>query len=299
MDKDVHRQNRKTMQSTYTSNWTGTLELFNQLISLHQGDTAAYKKAFDIAINWMKNFPVKTNKWGPFFEDVPRWSDTQINAITYAMYLLEHPEVDPQWKQTVKNIFTWVHKELGDKEFMKYGVETTDEQTAYRVPGNSHSSREASVELMYWEKTGDTFYVRNAVRQLNWATYMVDDNGKNFYPTNDVWMTDGYGDYVRHYLRAMAAAPQLAPNNEDHLLRTSSIIKEIHYSTQQISYTTFDESSLEKLRFTSTPKEIKVNGKELEQTEGKDVEGWSWQTLPKGGILTVHKAHGTTVQILK
>jgi hypothetical protein len=134
---------------------------------------------------------------------------------------------------------------------------------------------------------------------LNWATYMVDDDGKNFYPTNDVWMTDGYGDYVRHYLRAMAAAPQLAPNNEDHLLRTSSIVKEIHYATQQISYTTFDESSLEKFKLTSTPKEIKVNDKELEQTDGKDVEGWSWQTLPEGGILTIHKTHGTMVQISK
>lgn len=57
----------------------------------------------------------------------------------------------------------------------------------------------------------DTTYVRNAIRQLNWATYMVDTDGKNFYPTNAIWMTDGYGDYVRHYLRAMAAVPQLAP----------------------------------------------------------------------------------------
>ncbi|HEX5149974.1 MAG TPA: hypothetical protein VFW07_00920 [Parafilimonas sp.] len=297
LDKDIRRQNRKTMQSAYTSNWTGTLELFDQLISLHKGDTAAYKRAFDMALGWMKNFPAKTNRWGPFFEDVPRWSDTQINAITYAMYLLEHPELDPAWKQAVKNTFTWVHKELGDKEFMKYGVETTDEQTAYRVPGNSHSSREASVELMYWEKTGDTSYVRNAVRQLNWATYMVDDDGKNYYPTNDIWMTDGYGDYVRHYLRAMAAAPQLAPGNEDHLLRSSSIVKEIRYAPQQISYITFDEPSLEKFRLASKPKEVNVNGKELEQTADKNGEGWYWQPLPEGGVLVIHKAHGTTVQV--
>jgi hypothetical protein len=287
------------MQSAYTSNWTGTLELFNQLISLHKGDTAAYKKAFDMVLTWIKNFPAKTNKWGPFFEDVPRWSDTQINAVTYAMYLLEHPELDDQWKQTVKNIFNWVHKELGDKEFMKYGVETTDEQTAYRVPGNSHSSREASVELMYWEKTGDTSYVENAVRQLNWATYMVDNDGKNFYPTNDIWMTDGYGDYVRHYLRAMAAAPQLAPANEDRLLRSSSIIKEIDYTPQQITYTTFDEPSIEKFRLTSKPKEIKVNGKKLGQTTDENLEGWSWQSLAEGGILVIYKLKDTAVQISK
>jgi hypothetical protein len=297
MDKDIHRQHRKTMQSAYTSNWTGTLEMFDQLIALGKGDTAAYKRAFDMALSWMKNYPAKTNKWGPFFEDVPRWSDTQINAITYAMYLLEHPELDPDWKQTLKNIFAWVHKELGDKQYMKYGVETTDEQTAYRVPGNSHSSREASIELMYWEKTGDTSYVRNAVRQLNWATYMVDDDGKNYYPTNDIWMTDGYGDYVRHYLRAMSAAPELAPPDEDHLLRSSSIIKKIDYSLNQINYITFDASSLEKFRLTSKPKEISVNGKELEQSADTTAEGWVWQQLSKGGILIIHKTNGTEVQI--
>ena len=156
----------------------------------------------------------------------------------------EHPEdLDAGWKTTVKNIFQWVHKELDDKQYQKYGVIVTDEQTAYRQPGNSHSSREASIELMYWQKSGDTTYARNAIRMLNWATYMVDNDGKNFYPTNDIWMTDGYGDYVRHYLRAMEAAPQLAPDNSDHLLGSSSIVKKISYQPGNISYAVFDSAS--------------------------------------------------------
>jgi hypothetical protein len=153
----------------------------------------------------MKTYPAKNNKWGPFFEDVASWSDTQINAITYAMFILEHPELDANWKETAGNIIKWVYKELGDQQYAKYGLTCIDEQTAYRVPGNSHSARQAATELLYWEKTGDTAYIRNAVRMLNWATYMVDEDGKNFYPTNAIWMTDGYGDYVRHYLRAMAS----------------------------------------------------------------------------------------------
>ena len=299
MDKDLKDKKKRTMRSTYTSFWTGTMELFLQLIDLKKGNAEAYKKAFDLALSWMKNYPAKTNKWGPFFEDVPRWSDTQINAITYAMFLMEHPELDGDWKETVDNIFKWVYRELGDKEFEKYGVIVIDEQTAYRVPGNSHSSRQASMELMYWEKTGDSSYVKNAIRQLNWATYMVDHDGKNFYPTNDIWMTDGYGDYVRHYLRAMAAAPQLAPSNKDRLLRTSSIVKNISYQLQQIVYTTFDNSSEEKFRLTSKPKEIKVNGNGIKQTADLNGEGWIWQPLDKGGILRIKKPHGSQVEITK
>lgn len=297
LSKDIGKKKAIIKKSTYTTNWTGTLGLFSELISLHQGDSSAYKKAFDITLKWLQTYPVKTNKWGPFFEDVPRWSDTQINAITYAMFIMQHPQLDPDWKSTVMGILQWIHKELGDKQYIKFGVITTDEQTAYRVPGNSHSSREASVELMYWEKTGDTSFVRNAIRELNWATYMVDTDGKNFYPTNDIWMTDGYGDYVRHYLRAMAAAPQLAPDNSNHLLSSSSIVKNISYGPEEIKYSVFDPASTEVFRLTAKPKKISVNGTGISQTENNAPEGWTWQLLGKGGVLTINHASGTELEI--
>ena len=299
MDKDLKNTKSKTMKSSYTTFWPSTLELFANLIQLKKGNLDAYKKAFDLTINWLKNYPAKTNKWGPFFEDIPRWSNTQINAITFAMYLIEHPELDVNWRETVNSIFQWVHRELDNKKYSKYGVVPVDEQTAYRQPGNSHSSRQASVELMYWEKTGDTTYVQNAVRQLSWATYMVDDDGKNFYPTNAIWMTDGYGDYVRHYLRAMAAAPQLAPENSDHMLRSSSVVRKVSYQPQLISYTTFDNRSEETFRLQSKPKKLSLNGTELKEISGNLTEGWTWQALEKGGILRIKKSNGTSIEISK
>ena len=299
MDKDLKKPNTSTKTSSYTTFWTGALNLFSELTDLKKGDAVAYKKAFDITLNWMKTYPAKNNKWGPFFEDIPRWSDTQINAITYAMFILEHPELDSNWKETAGNILKWVYKELGNQQYAKYGVTCIDEQTAYRVPGNSHSSRQASIDLLYWEKTGDTSYVRNAVRMLNWATYMVDTDGKNFYPTNAIWMTDGYGDYVRHYLRAMAAAPQLAPDSSDHLLRTSSIVKKILYRPGNISYATFNAASQELFRLTAKPRNVTMNGENLKETTDRKQEGWTWETLSTGGILKVNHLKGTEIVINK
>lgn len=297
MPEDLKKSNSKKAKSAYTTNYVSTLELFSGLIKLQNNNSTAYKKAFDITLEWLKSYPAKTNKWGPFFEDIPRWSDTQINAITYAMYLIEHPELDVNWKETVNHIFKWVHDELGDNEFEKYGVTCIDEQTAYRVPGNSHSSRQASVELMYWEKTGDTTYVRNAIRMLNWATYMVDNDGKNLYPTNGIWMTDGYGDYVRHYLRAMAAAPQLVPSDANHLLKTSSIVTQISYKPLKINYTTFDSFSEETFRLIVKPKSVKVNGLAINEMKNNSSEGWSWQPLDKGGIFKIKQSQGNTIEI--
>ena len=298
MDKDLEKSKQQHKESSYTTFYPGTLMLFMELMEMKLGNTAEYKKAFDITLDWMKKYPVKTNKWGPFFEDVPRWSDTQINATTYAMFLLDYPQFDPEWKETVKGIFDWVYHELGNEQWKKYGVTVINEQTAYRVPGNSHSARQASMDLMYWEKTGDTTFIRNAVRQLNWATYMVDTDGKNFYPTNAIWMTDGYGDYVRHYIRAMAAAPQLAPDNENHLLRSSSIVKKIEYKAREILYSTFDSSSREIFRVTSEPTEITVNGTSLEKADAEGAEGWTWHPLPKGGILKIDQSKGNQIRIM-
>ena len=236
---DNQGSKKRVEPALYTANWTGTLMLYEELISLGVPDKEQYKKAFDTLLQWMKDFPLKTNKWGPFFEDIPGWSDTQTNAITFAMFILQHPDLFPEWKKEVKGIIDWTYRELGNHEYEKYKVVVMNEQTVYRVPGNSHSSRQASVELMYAEKSGDTSYTANAIRTLNWATYTVADDGRNRYIRDDIWLTDGYGDYVRHYLRAMAAMPELAPSGKNRFLGTTSLVTNILYEKSGISYTTF------------------------------------------------------------
>ncbi|HSO86199.1 MAG TPA: hypothetical protein VLQ91_06585, partial [Draconibacterium sp.] len=301
--------------SSYTSNWSGTMELFLNLIELKVGSTGKYQIAFDKLLNWMKNYPLKTNKWGPFFEDVPGWSDTQINAVTFAQFMMNHQEYFPEWKTEVKGIFDWVYKTLGNKEWEKYGVVVVNEQTAYQTPGNSHSSRQASAELQYAALTGDQSMVQNAIRTLNWATYMVDDDGKNCYPRDEIWMTDGYGDYVRHYLRAMALKPELAPSDQNHLLSSTSVIQLMEYpqalgkfygsytpsektNNTLINYRTFDYKSTEVIRMTQKPESVLVYNRQIPETEQTDREGWSWKPQEKGGILTVRHWNGNRILVM-
>jgi len=250
---EVHQQvkNGKTYFASYTSNYTGALRLFADLIALKHGEVKAYEQAAKTVTSWLKEYPLKTNKWGPFFEDIPTadWSDTEINADTLAAYILEkNREWDPAWREQAKGILEWSYNRFANKEYVKWGVIPINEQTVYRVPGNSHTSRHASVELLYCEKTGDCTLKEDAIRRLNWATYTVDTDGKNRYIRDDNWLTDGYGDYVRHYLRAMASAPDLAPEDQDHLLRTSSVVQSIQYGDDRIAYTKFDAASAEEFK---------------------------------------------------
>ena len=290
----------------YTANWTGALQLFDSLIRQHAKYQKSYESARANLMHWIRDYPLKTNKWGPFFEDVSFWSNTEINADTMAWYLLEYARPDDLQGDTApaaaRRILDWSYNTFNTNGWSKFGVSVIMEQTAYKVPGNSHTSRHASVELVYSEKSGNTLRKEDAIRQLNWTTYMVDEDGKNRYPRDDIWLTDGYGDYVRHYLRSMAAAPELAPSNQNHLLHSTSTIKEIHYSQQQIRYNTFDKSSSERLRIAFEPTFVECGGRKLSRLDSREKlksrNGYYFEsTGPLKGLLEIRHSKSSDVVI--
>jgi hypothetical protein len=298
----------------YTSNLTPTLQMFDDLLQLKKGNSAAYKTAFDKILAWLKKYPVQDNKWGPFFEDVSEWSETQINAMTCARYMMEHPQYFPEWKTEVKNIINWVHVKFGNDKWKKYGVIVTNEQSIYPVPGESHCARQAADELLYVKLTGDTTFYNNAMLELNWATYSVDVDGKNCFPFDEPWLTDGYGDYVRHYLRAMDTYPFLAPV-ADHILSSTSVIQQADYKGRlkkflvpafdkvdtgkvRLYYRTFDDGGTESIKLKAKPSAVLLNDNPI--TEVKSGAGYSWDTIEKGGgVLTVRRKNGNKVIIIE
>ena len=285
---EVHHvvKSGKTSVASYTTNYGGALTLFDDLITLKQPNAARYAAARDTVAIWLKNYPMKTNKWGPFFEDISTemFSNTEINADTMARYILEHPSWDTNWKKDAAAILDWSYQSFANHEWDKFGVTAINEQTVYKVPGNSHTSRHAAVELLYCETTADMTLKDAAIRRLNWATYMVDIDGKNRYPRDDNWLTDGYGDYVRHYLRAMASFPELAPDDQNHLLRTTSVIQDITYASDSITYAKFDAISTERLK--------------LGAWVPKSVTGGKMQWDPHTKVLTI-RASSKKVRIVK
>ena len=302
--------------SSYTTNWSGTLQLFLALQQMNKGQPSKYKIAVAKILEWMNRFPLTNNRWGPFFEDIPGWSDTQINAVTFARFMMEHRELFPEWKQQVRRILDWVYQRLGNDQWEKYGVKAVNEQTVYQTPGNSHTSRQAAAELLYASLTGDATRKELAIRQLNWATYMVDKDGKNNYPRDEVWLTDGYGDYVRHYLRAMAAYPELAPN-QTHILSSTSVISQADYPPNfnkklspdipksdvdavVIYYRTYDRSSAEIIRLNAKPGRV-LEGREVlpEIEKNSESPGWQWIQLDKGGVIKVRHENSGSITVYK
>ena len=230
------------------------------------------------------------------------YSDTETNADTLALYILEHPEWDSNWQRDARSILDATEDQFGDGTYFGYGVLAIMEQTAYMVAGNSHTARHSSVELVYSEKTNDNTKKPQAIRSLNWATYWVDNDGKNVYPDGDIWYSDGYGDYVRHFSRAMAAAPELCPRNQDHLLHTSSVVKTVTYGVQSVGYTTFDEAARELLRVTFTPGAVLAGGVPLNRLSTRSElevrEGYTFEAAGDvAGVLRIRHDHSRQIVV--
>ena len=184
----------------------------------------------------------------------------------------------------------------------------------YQAPANSHSARQAADELLYVSLTGDSSLYDNAIRELNWATYMVDFDGKNRFPGDEHWLTDGYGDYIRHFLRAMDAIPLLTPPDENHIISSTSVIQQADYAghlkkffglnfeiadTNKVVlfYRTFDPAGTEKIRLMKRPSAVRLDDKPIdEQATG---EGFQWKPMEAGGLLIVQREHGRRVLLLK
>jgi hypothetical protein len=283
----------------YTGNVVPTMRLFESLSQMGLGNTVQYDTAYQVIKRWVQKFPQMTNEWGSFFEDIPVPSNTETNAVTMATYILEHPNWSSTYKQEARAILDWTLATLGSHAYDSLGVTAIYEQTADLKEGGSHTSRFAAAELLYAELTGNTSHIQQAIRQLDWCTYLVDFDGTcRFTPKSGaVWYTDGYGDYVRHFIHAMASNPYLAPDSSNHLLRSSSVVKSIIYQPKEILYNTYDTSATELLRLTSKPLRVKVDGQEITEVTTLQSNSWRWITYPTGGVVEVNH-NGKNVDII-
>lgn len=269
----------------YCSNVIGPISLFDGLIAAGLGNTATYQAARDAAWNWMMTYPIQNNAWAQYFEDVGIQGSynsnlNQYNAMLVARYLLEHPEYDVNWESHARGLITWVKNNFGQSTM---GSTAVREQEVFFYSMGSHTSRYASVNALLYEKTGDLAAKEEAYRSFNWATYMAKSNGIviDGPDVNNQWFTDGYGDYIRHFMTGMAAVPEWTPFNQTHLLRSTSVIKAITYGLNSVNYTTYDGTSTEVLHVNFSPVTITANGVVIPKRANLTQPGWTLDVATK------------------
>lgn len=275
----------------YTAHWIPAVKLFDELIRLNVGNYTAVR---DEVWNWIEKYPLQNNVWKGHFEDIRLDPDNenrdQLSPLETARYILQNKEQFSTWGSTVKGLIDWVKDTLGGHPFFT-AIPIHEQKFCYFSMG-SHTARFASLSALYAEQTGDLEYRELALRSFNWASYMANDDGlvtvgvdrPDYY--NQCWFTDGYFDYVPHFIDGMASMPELAPADTDRMLRSTSAVQEIVYKPYRVSYRTFDADGVQRLRLTFPPRQVLVDEKPLSKQKAvNDQPGWSFD--PVTNVLNI------------
>ncbi|MCY7330427.1 MAG: hypothetical protein LH618_17895 [Saprospiraceae bacterium] len=250
----------------YTAHVVDNLRLIEELmrikerIHLSSEQQQAYQKAADIVWDWLYSAEgaIKTSIWKGYFEDIPI---DQINL------------------NRVNN---------SPMEFARYLIRHPhhDPVIGTAVPG-----------LIWWVK--NTWFKEEAFRYFNHATYMAEPGGVvqvGHTWWGEIWFSDGYSDYIRHFMEGLAAVPEWVPAG-NHLLKSTSTVQKIRYEPHAITFRTFDQQAAVVLRLASKPKSVTVAGTVLHPPKEPDGDGYVWKPLEKGGVLKLKYTNGQSVSI--
>jgi hypothetical protein len=293
------------VREEYCANLAPTLRLFDELTRLGIGEVDEWQRARQLAWDWLLAFPVKNDVWANYFEDLP-WLPKNANLNQYApaewaRYVLLNPGRDPEWRDHAGRALAFVERTFGGdtpkEKGRQWGAVTISEQTEYLYKMGSHTARFGSVLALWHQKTGDPSAREKAFRSLNWASYMCDERGVvRVGPVEQsFWFSDGYGDYLRHFMAGLAAVPEWAPAGEDHLLGSSSVVSEVAYAPGLVRYQTFDDAGEEVLRLSFAPGKVSADGRALSRT----ASGVGFSYDPKTGVLRVRRERARSVTLAR
>jgi hypothetical protein len=291
----------------YSADVIEPIELFDELIRLNFGDVAAYRTVRNEAWQWLEQYPMKNNVWVGYFEDVTPSMENMNNVIPLetARYMILNPDKDPNWRQDAANLINWVKTTPKWPKYIVHGATVTTEQGngqtyCCQEPGwccDSHTSRLAAIEALYYAKTGNKAYKEQAFRSFNWVTYFQGFPPKGHTPWGDTqwWFTDEFADGPRRLMDGLWAVPTWAPAGESHLLGTTSVITTISYRKGSVTYSTFDPEATDVLRINFTPTFVTTGGRPLPKRNNVDQEGYVFN--PSTGVLRIRHDHSHNVDI--
>src|ERR1700691_1983657 len=275
----------------YSANVVEPIMLFDELIRLDLGDVTAYHQVRQGAWEWLQKYPMQNNVWVGYFEDTPPTMDNMNNVIPleYARYVLLNPDKDPEWREHARKLIDWVKTTPKWAKYTVHGATVTAEQGSgkgYMLPQvccDSHTSRLAAVEALYYARTGDKTYRDEAFRSYNWVTYHqgVSADGSTPWPPSQYWFTDEFSDGPRRLMDGLWAVPEWAPDDESHLLGSTSVITKIAYGKGGVTYSTFDPSSTDVLRLNFSPEWVSSGGRKLPRRSDLNQEGFTFDDATK------------------
>lgn len=252
--------------------------LFERLAAV-TGDRS-YAEMGEGAFRWLLENPVKTGRWVGLYGDIQSGVESydQWVALETAMYLIDRRAEDPAYVDQAREILDWVMRVLGVDYGFHPGVPGVVEQSTYKVVLTHHELRLAEMHAKLFEATRDPAHRAQAIEIANSVTWCLMSDGK---------MRQGFWAHAQaaplvlcfneQFCRIMAAIPETAPDEENHILHGANLFETVRYERSRVSYRTLG-ASLDILKVAGAPKSVRAGDRALREAEalreGRD--GWTY-----------------------
>ena len=242
------------------------------------------------------------DSWGRDFWD---WeAPVQDRHVTEraCMYMMDHKDYFPNWKNDVRNILTLFINHNTANPVSRGDVYSG----AWAYPESSSCCNRS---LWYVTNAISSVFSRYAVEaEDEWAreigrrsqilgTYDIFPDGRSFDLidggafVSKNWFKNAQPKALKDTLRTIEWLPELAaPARENHLVHTDSVVKRIYYEKGKVSYETFYNSDLhpDVLRLAFSPTSVTANGLSLDSSD------YTIRKLPAGDFLVLVRRQGAT-----
>jgi len=286
--------NTGEIKAEYGANWFGAYTLLDNLVNAKLGNVASYKTVLVKVRDFILQYPMKTGYW------TDGHTDTDVNSNTYKsnlsasnakLYILDHPEFDPDWKINIPKLIKWTEENFvfrcarGEPD-TQWGANIVGEQDGFLPKMDYQTARYGAECARWYAASGDESYKEKAYRSLNWVTYCNDSTGMAYESPVSVgiesWWSDCYGECPRMFYHALAAVPEWAPPGENHILYSEGVLKNISYAAGKVQYTATNNIGTEYLRLAFDPTRITVNGATISLSSDMSKEGYTLKDLGNG-----------------
>jgi len=246
--------------------------------------------------------------WGRNYWDWPDPVQAE-NVTEFAVrYLMEHPGRFSSWRTDARNILTLFLHRTGVSPRSNGGVYSG----AWAYPESSACCGRslwygplelAPVYAEYGVRTGSAWALEMARRQAILATYdahdtgVVEDNIDGGAIVAGNWFKIAHPMALKHVLGIMAWLPAItAPNRENHILRTNSVVTDVTYGKDAVAYTTFNApaAAIDVLRLAFSPTRVRAGARDLPLRTDLTANGYTVEPLSGGDALVCIRHDGET-----
>lgn len=296
----------------YGANWMGCYNLLNKLANMKAPNHAAYRKACTYVRDFLLQYPVKTGFWtdghSDNFVNNPQYK-SNMSASNFKLFLFDHPEFDPAWKQHMPELIRWteeyfIHRSANGEKGTLWGANIVGEQDSFMFKMDYQTARYAAECARWYAVSGDQQYKEKAFRSLNLVTYCSDSNGRaNESPLSKGianWWSDCYGECPMMFYPIFAAIPEWTPPGENHILYAPTVLNKVQYQPDRIIYQATENVGIEYLHLNFKPARVLLNKQSLPIKSEANRNGYTIRRIRNNDYaLKIHRNVRGNVAILK